>query len=82
MDITIELIMDESACGMYGDCCQEMAEQIDEKGNIDALFAQAVMELQFFRGCDIDWKTNNDTFALLSTDEDGDENDEFDFYAH
>jgi hypothetical protein len=35
-----------------------MAEKIDDhsKENIEALVALAVMELQFFRGCDVDWK--------------------------
>ena len=57
-DILIELIMDEGTCGTYGDCSRAMAEKIDDhsKENIEALVALAVMELQFFRGCDVDWK--------------------------
>ena len=54
-DIPIELIMDE---GLYEDCSRAMAEKIDDhsKENIEALVALAVMELQFFRGSDVDWK--------------------------
>jgi hypothetical protein len=45
--------MDE---GLYES--RAMAEKIDDhsKENIEALVALAVMELQFFRGSDVDWK--------------------------
>ena len=57
-DIPIDLIMDEGTCGLYDDCSRSMAKKIDDhsKENIEALVALAVMELQFFRGSDVDWK--------------------------
>ena len=57
-DVPIDLIMDEGTCGLYGDCSRDMAAKIDDhsKENIESLVALAVMELQFFRGSDVDWK--------------------------
>ena len=88
-DIPIDLIMDEDACGLYTDCSRAMAEKIDDhsKENIEALVALAVMELQFFRGSDIDWKKEDPGKALSpgdkesDSDEDGgeEEEDRFDF---
>jgi hypothetical protein len=86
-DIPIELIMDEGTCGVYGDGSRAMAQKIDDhsKENIEALVALAVMELQFFRGCDVEWKTKDDktpSQAALSDgadDRDDDEEDENEF---
>jgi hypothetical protein len=86
-EIPIELIMDEGTCGVYGDGSRAMAQKIDDhsKENIEALVALAVMELQFFRGCDVEWKTKDDktpSQAALSDgadDRDDDEEDENEF---
>ena len=80
-DIAVELIMDEGTCGMYEEISREMAEKIDDhsKENIEALVSLAVMELQYFRGCDVDWKKKDGASAVSSGEEDDDNDDEFDF---
>ena len=78
-EIPVDLLMDDGICQLYGNLSKEVAQNMKapdpahNEENLQALVTLAVMELQFFCGCDVEWKTKDDKNSSQAALSDGGE---------